>query len=163
MNREDVRQCVQALSANRETIRQLVGNLRDDELRWKPEGQVFSCLEHVCHLRDIEREGYTLRVQKLLHEEEPFLSDIDGDKLARERNYNTQKLEFALDEFLRARQGNLSAISNLSTRQLHRRATFENYGPLTLGELLRMMVEHDHEHVRALDDLRGQLIKRRLS
>jgi hypothetical protein len=48
----------------------------------------FSVVEHVCHMRDIEIEGYGVRVQRILKQENPFLPDIDGSRLAIERDYN---------------------------------------------------------------------------
>ena len=39
-------------------------------------------LEHVCHLRDIEVEGYAPRLKRILSEDGPFLPDIDGRRLA---------------------------------------------------------------------------------
>ena len=79
-----------------EVVKSLTGNLTAKELRRKPTIEEFSFLEHVCHLRDIEREGYGVRIAKLLSEEQPFLPDIDGDKLAAERNYNSQSFDEAL-------------------------------------------------------------------
>lgn len=161
MTREDFKHLIKSLAETPENVRQLVKNLLNDELRWNPAAEDFSCLEHVCHLRDIEREWYAVRIWKLLHEKQPFLSDIDGDKLARERNYNNRSLELALDDFSQARKQNVRAISDLSTNQLKRSGTFENLGPITLEKLLLMMLKHDDEHFRALDDLRSQLMKKR--
>lgn len=158
----DFKHLIKSLADTPENVRRLVENLTADELQWQPATAGFSCLEHVCHLRDIEREGYAIRISKLLREQHPFLPDIDGDKLARERNYNDQSLELTLDEFSQARERNVSTISDLSTDQLKRIGAFENVGPITLEELLLMMRQHDEEHLCELCDLRSQLIKRRI-
>ena len=73
-------------------IKSLTANLTETELTLKPPNQDFSCLEQVCHLRDIEREGYNVRMERILKETKPFLPDIDGQALAAERNYNRQNL-----------------------------------------------------------------------
>src|SRR4051812_28667332 len=45
-----------------------------DRLRWRPAdwggspGESFSAIEHVCHVRDIERDGYHVRIRRLLDE-----------------------------------------------------------------------------------------------
>ena len=39
------------------------------QLRHKPAPEAFSLVEHACHLRDLEREGYDLRLQRMLGEE----------------------------------------------------------------------------------------------
>lgn len=141
-------------------IRSLAGNLPVSELRRKPAKQEFSFLEHVCHLRDIEREGYCVRIAKLLSEEQPFLKDIDGDKLARERNYNSQIFEEALSAFTRARKNNIQTIRPLPPENLKRIGIFQNVGTITVEQLLSMMREHDNGHLLALGDLRSQVTKR---
>ncbi|MBU6421769.1 MAG: DinB family protein, partial [Gammaproteobacteria bacterium] len=73
-----------------ETLGQQVADLTDVQLHFQPEGGYFSVLENVCHLRDIEREGYSLRLQRMLVEEHPALPDINGGQLARERQYSEQ-------------------------------------------------------------------------
>jgi len=36
-------------------------------------GEPFCAIEHVCHLRDIERDGYHVRIRRLLTEDNPSL------------------------------------------------------------------------------------------
>ena len=150
MTPEDLKSLFDFLESTPELIRSLTTTLTVEELRWKPATGEFSFLEHICHLRDIEQEGYRVRIEKLLNEAQPFLPDIDGDKLAQERNYNSQNLELALNEFSQARKQNVRAISDLSADQLNRSGMFENVGAITLERLLSMMCEHDHEHLREI-------------
>ena len=153
MTRQNFLQLIQALEETPRLIRQLTGHLTDDEVRWKPSDRDFSALEHLCHLNDIEREGYAIRIEKLVHEEQPFLPDIDGAKLAAERDYNIRAWEATLKAFCQAREDNVSTLKELTPDQWNRRGLFEHLGPLTLRELLSMMVDHDREHLRALSDL----------
>jgi hypothetical protein len=53
-------------------------------------------------LRDIDGDGYRERVERMLAEERPSLPDIDGDALARQRDYQSQDLEEALSSFTAA-------------------------------------------------------------
>src|SRR5258708_32685873 len=50
-----------------------------EELAFRPgeEGE-FSLVEHACHLRDLEREGYLVRVLRVLAEDTPALDGFDG-------------------------------------------------------------------------------------
>src|SRR5713101_7258782 len=106
MTDKEFHRIVKSLQKAPETIRQLVSGLPDGGLTSKPSGTEFSILEHICHLRDIEKEGYAVRIEKLLTEVEPFLPDIDGNKLAEERVYNQQDFRAALIEFTLARNNN---------------------------------------------------------
>lgn len=141
-------------------VRALVQNLQESEVHWKPSAQEFSALEQVCHLNDLEREGYGARIEKLIHEEQPFLPDFDGGRIAAERDYNNQNLATALDAFAYSRQNNLRAIASLSPEDLQRGGTLETVGPITLETLLFKMREHDEGHLQELNVLRGQLLER---
>src|SRR5229473_5144194 len=78
------------LSSVPEQVEGLIRGLSQEQLSWKPAPEVFSVRENVLHLRDIDVEGYAHRVRLILEEEHPALPDVDGGRLARERNYNTQ-------------------------------------------------------------------------
>src|SRR4051812_41982147 len=60
---------------------------------WRPASwhgipsEPFTPLEQLCHVRDIERDGYHVRFARTLQEHEPVLANIDGESLARERHY----------------------------------------------------------------------------
>jgi len=139
-------------------VRRLVAGVEDQALRKKPshekpaEGD-FSIAEHVCHLRDIEREGYSVRLRRLLEEERPFLPDIDGDRLARERDYNSKPVPSALEQFAAERMGNVALIYGLKAEQLGRSGTWEGVGNVTVESLLSIMQQHDREHLTQIENL----------
>jgi DinB superfamily len=160
MTLEEFQSLVEALEETPRIIQQLTGDLEDGERRWKPSPEEWSVLEHICHLRDIEQEGYAARIEKLLRETQPFLADIDGDKLAAERSYNSQDFIAALHAFLSARAENAEAIKDLTLDQLNRSGMFENTGTVTLGGLLLMMREHDRGHLHDISRLHERLRKR---
>jgi hypothetical protein len=148
------------LSETPERVRRLVSGLSEGDARWKPSAEEFSALEHVCHLSDLEREGYAVRIEKLAHEANPFLPDFDGDKAARERDYNRQSLTMMLDAFTHSRLNNMLVISRLSADDLQRSGTLETVGPITLATLLHKMREHDESHLQDLSRLHRQLRER---
>jgi hypothetical protein len=149
------------LSETPAVVEQMVGSLTDEAGRWKPTATRFSALENVCHLLDIEHEGYAVRIERLLREDGPTLKDIDGARLALERDYNKQNMATALKAFRRVRESNVLLLCGLSAEQLERAGTLETVGPITLGELLRMMRAHDEAHRREINELREELIDRR--
>jgi hypothetical protein len=116
----------------------------------------WSVVEHVCHLRDIEQEGYAVRITKLLTEDQPLLGDIDGDRLAIERAYINQDFNEALEAFINARAVNVEVIRDLSADQLSKSGMFDN-SRCSLLDLLNKMREHDHEHINELTQLTAQL------
>lgn len=127
--------------------------LSEAQLRFKPAAGTFSLLENVCHLRDIEVEGYARRLELLLTQADPLLPDLDGAKLARERCYQEQPPAPALEAFLAARRGNLARLARVSEADLARQGRFENVGVVSLARLLEMWTGHDAEHLHDVDEL----------
>ena len=154
---EDLQSVVEFLEQTPAFFRRQAQGYADGDLRWKPSAGQFSFVENACHLRDIEVEGYGARIRKLLAENHPELPDVDGARLARERDYNTQDFAAALADFERARAENLRAVRELSSEQLSRAGTLEGVGQITLGKLLHLMREHDEAHRQELVELREQL------
>jgi len=122
-----------------------------DQLRSKRSAEEFSLVENICHLRDIEIEAYTIRLQRILSEERPTLPDIDGSRLAIERDYNCQSAKEACDQFSRARSDNVSRLRGIDVSQLEREGLLEGVGAVSLEKLLWLMHEHDKDH---LSDMR---------
>ena len=135
-------------------IKQLVSEVRKDALRERPSAECWSVVEQVCHLRDIEQEGYRVRITRILTESNPSLLDIAGDQLAIERNYIDQDLSLALEAFADARAENFRAIHGLSADQLKRTGVYEGFGSVTLLELLVKLQDHDSGHIDELTHLR---------
>ncbi len=152
---------IRVLEEAPQKVRSLVESLDEGERTWKPATDEFSATENVCHLRDIEEEGYAVRIRKLLEESEPVLNDVDGARLARERDYNNQNIFDALERFERARSSNASAVKESAPDSLHRRGMFEGVGAVTLYQLLSMMRDHDEGHIKELEALRARLTKQR--
>jgi hypothetical protein len=134
-----------------------------DRMHWKPEvwdgspGETFSALEHICHVRDIERDGYHVRIRRLIEEESPSLVSLDGYEMARERRYADASWTQAAEEFRTARAQTVATIRGLTDAQLARTGTFAEYGELTLRGLLHYLRSHDQQHLACLHWLLGKM------
>ena len=130
---------------------------------WKPaswEGipsERYTAIEQICHVRDIEIEGYQVRLRRTVEENEPFLASVDGDALAVERSYVTADAEQVLAAFRAARTETLKYIEGLSDAALVRTAGFEDYGRVTLRSLVHYLCSHDQQHLAGLQWLAGQI------
>jgi hypothetical protein len=111
----------------------------------RPSQDEFSLLEHACHLRDLEREGYLVRVRRMLTERAPELADFDGQKVAGERDYASQDALLAAQDFTAARRELLGILAPLGTDELRREATFLGRR-ITLADLVALIDAHDSEH-----------------
>jgi len=119
--------------------------------------EAFTAIEQLCHVRDIEIEGYHLRFRRTLQETHPTLVSIDSEPLAIERAYGTADAAKVLAEFRLARVQTMEIISSLSDAQLARTAVFEGYGPLTMRSLIHYLCSHDQQHLAGLQWLAGKI------
>jgi hypothetical protein len=119
--------------------------------------EALTALEQVCHVRDIEIEGYHVRFQRTLNEDHPTLASIDTDALVRERAYASADAATALIAFREARARTVALIAGLAPAQFDRTAVFEGYGPLTLRSLVHYLCSHDQQHLAGLQWLLGKI------
>jgi hypothetical protein len=117
----------------------------EDAVRGGPD-EALSPVEQCWHLADLEREGFGARIRRLLAEEDPFLPDFDGARLARERDYRTRSLDEGLAAFRAGRAANLALLQSVAPDQWTRAGTQEGVGPVALCDLPAMMAEHDASH-----------------
>jgi len=110
----------------------------------------WSFVENMCHLRDLEIEGYAARITRILEEDNPSLPDFDGPGIAKARNYIEQDALQALRDFTTIRAKNVDRLSALDAASFDRPAALENTGAITLRKLVDAIREHDGEH---LDEL----------
>jgi hypothetical protein len=117
----------------------------------------FTPIEQVCHVRDIEIDGYHVRLHRVLRESNPTLPSINSEALATERSYATSSAEEALAAFRAARSKTVSLISGLTAEQFSRTAEFEGYGTLSLRSLVHYLCSHDQQHLAGLQWLLGKI------
>lgn len=117
----------------------------------------FTALEQICHVRDIEVEGYHLRFQRTLTEFNPTLASVDGEALAKARSYATADADAVFAAFREARAKTIALIADLSSEQFDRSAVFEGYGPLSLRSLVHYLCSHDQQHLAGLQWLLGKI------
>jgi hypothetical protein len=131
---------------------------RTPEARWRvaPASGGFCLVEQAWHLADLEREGFGVRVRRLLEENEPFLPDFDGDRVARERDYASRPLEGGIEAFAAARAANLAVLRSVDRTGWTRAGEQEGVGRITLLDVPRMMLRHDRSHAAEIGALLGE-------
>src|SRR5690242_11076081 len=116
---------VSKLAATPEQAEKLVHGLTAEQVSWKPAPGTFSLRENVWHLRDIDLEGYACRIDLILDQQHPVLPNIDGGKLARERDYNRQATQPALDDLRASRARSIQRLRDCSVQDLDRTAEMQ--------------------------------------
>ncbi len=129
---------------------------------WKPPSwagvpsEELMALEQLCHVRDIEIDGYQVRFRRLLESESPQLESLDGYVLARERRYSEANPDTVLEAIRSARQRTLKSLRRLSTGELARSGRFEDQ-PVTVEGLIHLLCSHDQQHLAGLQWLLARM------
>jgi len=131
--------------------------LGDPRARERPDGESWSMCEQLWHLADLEREGWLVRIGRLLAEEEPALADFDGAAIAAQRDYRAKDPYLALQRFRVARAANLARLRALGPEQWKRSGTQAGLGRMALVDLPRRMSEHDAGHRNEIEALLAHL------
>lgn len=115
-------------------------------MRERPPAGGFSLVEHLCHLRDLEREGYLHRIRRILEEDLPELAEIDGSTLAIARDYQRQDAAAALRDWQAARDQTVRTLREHLPRAGPRKGIFGGFGVITLAALAEGIAAHDRAH-----------------
>lgn len=127
--------------------------LGDPGARRRPDPAGWSLDEQLWHLADLEREAWSVRIERVLAEEAPALADFDGNAAAAARDYNAKDPYNGLLRFQSARQSNLARLRALSAREWQRTGVLEHVGSVSLAQIAQRMHEHDLGHRREIEAL----------
>ena len=135
---------------------------------WRPQSwngipsEPFTAIEQICHVRDVEVDGYHVRFRRTLDEAHPLLPNLDGERLAHERAYANADSAAVLADLRRARAATLAVIASLGDEQLARTAEFDGVN-VTLHALVHLLCSHDQQHLAGLQWLAARIEVQRRS
>jgi hypothetical protein len=154
---------IEALAQFPQQLEKHFSAIPKDQAHWKPQSwdgipsEPYSAIEQLCHVRDIEIDGYQVRIQRTLDEDNSFLPSIDGDKLARDLAYASADADQVLAQIRGARAKTVRLLGDLSAAQFERTAHFEGYGDVTLRGVMHYWCSHDQQHLAGLQWLLGKM------
>lgn len=127
------------------------------QLRVRGSDGGFAIVEHLCHLADLESEGYGQRIERILGEDHPSWDDFYGSAIAIARNYLEQDPDAAFRRFADARAVNLARLRTASEDDWQKRGAHRGVGEVSLRDVAQMMVEHDRSHAAEIQTLLTEL------
>jgi hypothetical protein len=152
---------IEALAAFPEQLGRFFKSFPPDRIAWGPRvwdgipSERLTAIEQLCHVRDVEIEGYWVRFHRTRTELSPVLPDLPGEQMAQERNYADADSSVALRDFAAARAKTVETIRGFSPTELVREAIFEGQRT-TLAGLVHFLCSHDHQHLSGLQWLLGK-------
>jgi hypothetical protein len=129
---------------------------------WRPASwdgvpsEPLTAVEQICHVRDVEIDGYHVRVRRTLEESSPRLTSLDGEALAIERSYASADATAVFAAFRQAREKTLALVTPLTAEQLARTAHFDGH-EVTLRSVVHYLCSHDQQHLAGIQWLLGKM------
>ena len=117
----------------------------------------FTPIEQICHVRDVEIDGYHERFRRALDETNPFLANLDGYRLARERGYVQADATDVFAAFHAARAKTLDLLSTFGVSEYLRPTVFEDLGAVNVRGLVHLLCSHDQQHLAGLQWLLARI------
>ena len=107
----------------------------------------WSPAEVVRHLIAVEREVWQSRLARVAAEDDPRWSWTEPGLAD---GYEGMPIAVVLDAFAAARAANVATVRGLDEAGWARSGTHATYGRLDVLGLLRVVIDHDGEHLRGL-------------
>jgi hypothetical protein len=148
---EDRLPCLGLLEATPKIIRGLMTELTEEDARWKPAPDRFSVAEVLAHLSHSEGQCYRLRLDRFLAETRPTFEPDDAQMYL--DLYRDADPEEAFDQFEEQRKNNVEFLRNLPAGAGDRLAFHQEYGEITLSQMLNEWALHDLAHIRQIAEL----------
>lgn len=145
----DLLECVIQIKGLADTPRRLVetaARVSEDRWRVRPAPGVWAPIEVLAHLADQELV-HGARLRAMLTLDRPPLQQVDGGKLASRAHYLGWPLAVALDRFRRRREETVELLDGCSAEDLGRYGLHPSRGPMTVADLVAVMLAHDTDHV----------------
>ena len=155
-----------ALAAFPECLDRAFAQVPAGAWNWSPDswdgcpGETLPALGQLCHVRDIELDGYQVRFHRMIDEACPTLPSLDSYRLAAERDYAAADPAQVMLSIRRAREETMAVLRPLTAAQLERPGYFEGYGHVTLGALVHFLSSHDQQHLACIEWLLGKIASR---
>lgn len=147
----------QSLDAAREApirVRALCEGLESRDAQRRPGVGKLSVLEHLLHLRDMEREVFGERLRRILDEDHPTLGPVRVEDHELDDATATElSASHLLDEWAAARAENISRVEATGAAEWQRQATHAHIGAATFADVVRRWARHDADHVRQIEIL----------
>lgn len=131
-------------------ITTLTADIPKESITRQPKPDEWSILETICHLRDVDLEVNIPRVKKILSQENAFITAVNADEWAEEREYRKQDTKAALQGFMQARYQLLDLIGKFQENDWQRPAKHTIFGPTGMKELMHIAARHDRLHMQMI-------------
>ncbi len=150
MDPQDRERLIEQYARGPERLREALGKVPAEALRWRPGAERWSAHEVIVHCADSETNA-ALRLRYLLAEKEPLIVGYDQAEWARALDYHAQSLDDALATTELARRRTVPLLRSLGEAQWSRRGRHTEAGPYGAEDWLRVYAAHLEGHAAQIE------------
>jgi hypothetical protein len=141
-----VEQWIDKIQSNREKLSGLLESVVGDQ-DWQPGPVEWSFRFLAAHLATVDKECYLDRVIRIAVGENPRFASYFNTG----RDFSQVDLKDALREWSTTRQEIVDFVKGLPEEKLALSGVHEAFGRITVLDVLKMMSDHDREHLQDLE------------
>jgi len=135
-------------------LEDLLSDLDEELLRWRPIPHKWSIKEIMCHLRDMEQLAYQARYRTMLAEDSPMLEFVDQNRIAHENDYINQDAKSALADFRTLRAETVKTLEDAPVEAWSRIGIHQTDGAMTIEQLVNRQINgNDINHLNQMKDI----------
>jgi uncharacterized damage-inducible protein DinB len=138
-------QALKELNDNRLLFEQVLTSYTEPAISHRPSEHSWSIKEILCHLADIQ-ELVAARVHKMLAEENPPIELYDEEKENRERDHHDDDAGLCKANFVRVREGLLSALAGAGESGWNRAGRHPLNPDYNVEFAVNDMLDHERHH-----------------
>ncbi|UCC83182.1 MAG: N-acetylmuramic acid 6-phosphate etherase [Gemmatimonadota bacterium] len=141
-----------ALLSVPDTLTELVSQVSNDRLSERPDSQKWCVKEHIEHLR-VADHFFSGRITAVLDEDAPLLADRDDDVENREifeGGAQDTAIAELIAKLVESRTALVELMEGTTAERWVRVGRHETFGPISVYQLLRHCIWHDHRHLEAI-------------
>ncbi|UUZ95030.1 DinB family protein [Paenibacillus sp. P25] len=140
------------LSRASEWLESALNGLTEEDISYKPQADKWSIHEIILHVTDFEL-ALSYWIRDILAGGQPVipLQAVDTEGWAKELHYSKLNVRAALDRFKLLRQANVESLQRITDGDWQRRASHPFLGEITLGELMKVQVDHISSHLKQIE------------
>jgi len=146
----DYNAIIRQLDKNKEVFKNLLTNIAEEAIIWRPTPESWCLLEIACHLYDEEREDFRTRLRYTLESPGKAPPPFDPLVWVKERKYMEQDFDRVVAELLTERTHSIRWLQSLEYPAWDNAYIHPRLGPLTAHHYICNWLAHDYLHIRQI-------------
>jgi hypothetical protein len=145
--------CLDRARAGPAAIGELCAGLGDEDHRRKPGIGKLSLFEHMCHMLDMERDVFGVRLRRVIEEDDPKLDPVEQEHYVDDDRYADRTFQQLFDEWVTLRRANVELVEATGPAQWKRPVRHPDLGNATFADVVNRWSRHDTDHLRQIEIL----------